>query len=43
MRVTRVGGKTSHYWNLINCGDGWYHFDSCPHKDKLETFMLTDA
>lgn len=42
MRVTRVGGKTEHYWNLINCGDGWYHFDTCPNKDKLQTFMLTD-
>lgn len=42
MRVTRVGGKTRHYWNLINCGDGWYHFDSCPNRDHKETFMLTD-
>ncbi len=43
MRVTRVGGKTQHFWNLIDCGDGWYHFDSCPNKDKMETFMMTDA
>lgn len=43
MRVTRVGGRTKHFWNLVNCGDGWYHFDSCPHKDKIESFMLTDA
>jgi hypothetical protein len=43
MRVTRVGGRTQHFWNLINCGDGWYHFDTCPNKDKMETFMLTDA
>lgn len=43
MRVTRVGGRTQHFWNLINCGDGWYHFDTCPNKDKIETFMLTDA
>lgn len=43
MRVTRVGGRTQHFWNLVNCGDGWYHFDSCPNKDKMETFMLTDA
>jgi transglutaminase-like putative cysteine protease len=42
MCVTRVGGKTKHFWNLVNCGDGWYHFDSCPNKDHLETFMLTD-
>ena len=43
MRVTRVGGRTQHFWNLTNCGDGWYHLDSCPHKDKIESFMLTDA
>jgi nucleotide-binding universal stress UspA family protein len=43
MKVTRVGGKTQHFWNLVNCGDGWYHFDTCPNKDKMETFMLTDA
>lgn len=43
MDVTRVGGRTRHYWSLINCGDGWYHFDSCPNKDHKETFMMTDA
>jgi hypothetical protein len=42
MRVTRVGGKTKHFWNLIDCGDGWYHFDSCPNKDHKPSFMLTD-
>lgn len=42
MEVTRVGGRTRHYWNLVNCGDGWYHFDSCPNKDHMESFLLTD-
>ncbi len=42
MDVTRVGGKTRHYWHLINCGDGWYHYDTCPNRDKMDTFMLTD-
>jgi len=41
--VTRVGGETHHYWSLIDCGDGWYHFDSCPNKDHKKTFMMTDA
>jgi len=40
--VQRLGGKTKHYWNLINCGEGWYHFDSTRNKDHRETFMLTD-
>lgn len=43
MKVTRVGGRTQHFWNLIDCGDGWYHFDTCPNKDKMAAFMLTDA
>lgn len=33
----------AHFWNLVNVGTGWYHFDSTPYKgsdDKL--FMVTD-
>lgn len=43
--VERVGGETHHYWNLVNCGDGWYHFDACPRSSKLPpfvSFMVTD-
>lgn len=43
MEVNRVGGTTKHYWSMVNLGDGWYHFDSCPNKDHRKTFMLTDA
>lgn len=43
MDITRVGGTTRHYWSLINTGDGWYHYDSCPNVDHRESFMLTDA
>ncbi|HHY81698.1 MAG TPA: DUF5011 domain-containing protein [Clostridiales bacterium] len=44
MMVTRVGGQTRHYWSLINCGDGWYHFDASPHSDPppKNGFMMTD-
>lgn len=42
MEVKRVGGRTKHFWNLVNCGDGWYHYDACPNKDHKATFMLTD-
>ncbi len=42
MEVRRVGGRTKHFWNLINCGDGWYHFDACPNKDHKASFLLTD-
>lgn len=45
LTVERVGGETQHYWNLVNCGDGWYHFDACPRSSKLPaffSFMFTD-
>ena len=45
LEVTRVGGTSSHYWNLVNCGDGWYHFDATPRSSKLPyfvSFMFTD-
>lgn len=45
LEVQRVGGPTSHFWNLINCGDGWYHFDATPRSSKMpkfESFMFTD-
>jgi len=41
--LTRVGGRTRHYWSLINCGEGWYHFDSTPHKDHRNSFYLTQS
>ena len=35
---------TRHFWNLINLGYGWYHFDSCPFEaGDDDFFMLTDA
>lgn len=45
MEIQRDDPDKPHYWNLVNCGDGWYHFDTCPHYKNypLECFMLTDA
>lgn len=43
MRVTRVGGYTSHYWNLINVGTGWYHFDANPTRERINNFMFTSV
>lgn len=45
LTVERTGGETQHYWNLVNCGGGWYHFDACPRSSKLppfRSFMFTD-
>ena len=40
----RVGGGTDHYWQLVNVGSGWYHFDACPHPDSypLTCFLLDE-
>lgn len=45
MCVTRIGGNTNHWWNLVNVGDGWYHCDTSPRKlgHKYRCFMQTDA
>lgn len=46
LEVQRIeGAKSRHYWNLVNCGDGWYHFDACPRSLKMPSFlsfMVTD-
>ena len=41
----RVGGTSRHYWQLVNTGDGWYHFDTCPHPNgyPLYSFMITET
>lgn len=40
----RVGGNTDHYWQLVNVGGGWYHFDACPHPNSypLTCFLLDE-
>lgn len=42
--VERVGGATDHYWQLVNVGDGWYHFDACPHPTgyPITSFLITE-
>lgn len=45
IEVERVGGISDHYWLLVDCGDGWYHFDSTPRSSKMpafDSFMFTD-
>ena len=37
----------AHYWNLVNVGGGWYHFDACPTPGNAVTnsqrFMFTES
>ena len=43
MDIVKIPSKTSHYWNLVNLGEGWYHFDTTPRKDHPTIFMWTEA
>lgn len=41
-----IGFSTSrrtHYWNLIDLGDGWYHFDTTRRTDGKSFFYVKDA
>ncbi len=45
LEVRRVCDTSDHWWNLVNCGDGWYHFDATPRGGKMPqfvSFMFTD-
>ena len=30
------------YWNLVDTGEGWYHFDATPRADKTIVFMWSE-
>lgn len=40
--IKRIPRKTEHYWNLIDVGEGWYHFDTTPRPDHPTIFLWTD-
>ncbi|MCM1025411.1 MAG: hypothetical protein NC432_03190 [Roseburia sp.] len=42
MDIAKIPAETSHYWNLVDVGDGWYHYDTTPRKDHPRIFMWTD-
>ena len=42
--IQKVPGNMRHYWNLVNIGEGWYHFDATPRPDQdLDLCYITDA
>lgn len=43
MDIEKIPAKTLHYWNLVDIGDGWYHFDTTPRKDGVVFFMWKEA
>ncbi len=40
--IWRKSNTSSHYWNLVDTGDGWYHFDATPRADKTIIFMWSE-
>ncbi len=43
MDIAKIPTSREHYWNLVDVGDGWYHFDTTPRTDHTVFFMWTDA
>jgi len=41
--VVRVGGNTRHYWQLIDVGTGWHHYDSTKWNEPVDTFMMSES
>ena len=43
MDIEKIPAKTRHYWNLVNTGEGWYHFDVTPRSwDPPHIVLWTD-
>ena len=42
MDIAKIPTETLHYWNLVDVGDGWYHFDTTPRVDHPVIYMWTD-
>lgn len=42
--VTAETSRSSHYWSLIDVGDGWYHVDITPRNNNVTDsfFLYTD-
>lgn len=43
VRKIVIEGRSRHYWLLVDLGEGWYHFDSCPRNTGGRFFLWTDA
>jgi predicted transglutaminase-like cysteine proteinase len=43
MDIEKIPSSSKHYWNLIDIGEGWYHFDATRRYDGTEFFYWDDA
>lgn len=42
MDIEKIPAATEHYWNLVDLGDGWLHFDCSSRADGTIIFLWTD-
>lgn len=42
MDIEKIPSDTTHYWNLVDIGDGWIHFDTTRRADGTQIFLWTD-
>jgi len=43
MDIEKIPAKSQHFWNLVDIGEGWYHFDTTPRVDHPTIFYWDDA
>lgn len=43
MDIQKIPTSRHHYWNLIDIGEGWHHFDATRRSDGTTFFYWTDA
>lgn len=43
MLITADPSVRNHYWNLIDIGDGWQHFDTTKRIDDSKIFLWSDS
>ena len=41
--IKRNSTLSKHFWNLVDTGEGWYHFDTTPRQDKKLIFMMSES
>lgn len=41
--IHKIPTTYQHFWNLVDIGEGWHHFDSCPRDDFPFLCYIDDA
>ncbi|MCR4588311.1 MAG: DUF5011 domain-containing protein [Lachnospiraceae bacterium] len=41
--IAKIPARTSHYWNLVDIGEGWHHFDTTPRVGGFTCVYMTDT